>query len=100
MKLVYPENGLYELVKSDLEEVRNLLSNVSNVYFSVPYDFSEYGELMNLKDQIRSYQREIDSLLDKASLVTSEYRQLEEDLKSRTAMLDSQLVTARERTIT
>ena len=100
MKLVYPENGLYELVKSDLEEVRNSLGNAANVYYSVPYDFYEYDELMNLRDQLYSYQRKIDSLLDQASLVSSEYRELDENLKTQAAILDSQIVTKRERSIT
>ena len=99
MKLVYPENGLYELVKSDLEETKEKLMIASNIYFSVPDDFSERGRLLNLRGDIQSFQRKVDGLLDKASLVTSQYRELEEELKMKASILDSHLVTKRDRLI-
>ena len=99
MRLIYPENGLYQLVKNDLENVKSLLSGVANISFSVPDSFNESGGLMELSSTIQSFQRKVDSLLDRASQVTNLYRDLDEELKGNTAILDSQIVTKRERLI-
>lgn len=63
MKLVYPSNGLINVTKIDIKDLRdNLYKAKNNTKYDIPLDFSYLNYLQGLENKINVYLKIVDKI--------------------------------------
>lgn len=99
-KLVYPNNGIYNCSRNDIETVIGDLSRIiSNCNLDIPSNFAYRSYLANLDSTIREYYNEIKSINYRLQHSDNNYETLENDLISNTKRMSTIKITERDRMI-
>lgn len=99
-KIVYPSEGVKNIIKSNIESTSNSLSSaINNTYYNVPSDFGYYNYLKDLNSTLTNYKKEAQKIMDIAASIDTKYNDLDTDLKSDSQKLPTSKMSQRDRMI-
>lgn len=99
-KLLYPEDGIYRLIKDEVYQLQEHLSNgLKYTDFNIPSSFYYKYYLNNLDNTLIAYKNELTSILEAAQKVNQNFEILEMDLNIKIKTLDNKKMQERERMI-
>ncbi len=99
-KLIYPNNGIYNYCRNDLENISSNLSNaIENCVFDIPNEFKYKAYLNNLNYLLSEYYKEINSINSKLRKTNDNYKILSDDLENDAKSLVAAKIKERDRMI-
>ncbi len=99
-KIVYPSEGVKNVIKSNIESTSSSLSSaINNTYYDVPSDFGYYDYLKDLNSTLTNYKKESQRIIDIAASIDTKYTELDRDLKVDSQKLPTSKMAQRDRMI-
>ena len=99
-RLKYPTNGIYNTVKSELDDcIQALNSASSNSNNTIPIKFTYKGYLNSLESTLRDYLKEINEIKSKIKATSKTFEDLELDMTEKSNVIGDYKVIERDRMI-
>lgn len=100
MKLVYPSNGLINVTKIDIKDLRdNLYKAKNNIKYDIPLDFSYLNYLQGLENKINVYLKIVDKIELMIQDIDHSYEALNNQLMSSIEKIEVYDIKERDRLI-
>ncbi len=100
MKLVYPSNGLINVTKIDIKDLRdNLYKAKNNTKYDIPLDFSYLNYLQGLENKINVYLKIVDKIELMIQDIDHSYEALNNQLMSSIEKIEVYDIKERDRLI-
>lgn len=99
-KLKYPSNGIYNTIRTELNDSLSHLNNASkNADYKVPGNFTYKSYMNSLKQTLKDYAKEIDNINDAVIKTNKTYEELEAEMNEKAKVINGYKVVERDRMI-
>lgn len=89
MRLIYPSNGLINVTKTDIKDLRdNLYKAKNSTKYDIPLDFSYLKYLQSLENKISVYLKIVDKIELMIQDIDSSYNVLNSELLDNISKID------------
>ena len=100
MRLIYPSNGLINVTKTDIKDLRdNLYKAKNSTKYDIPLDFSYLKYLQSLENKISVYLKIVDKIELMIQDIDSSYSVLNSELLDNISKIDFYEIKERDRLI-
>ena len=100
MRLIYPSNGLINVTKTDIKDLRdNLYKAKNSTKYDIPLDFSYLKYLKSLEKKIKNYLKIVDKIELMIQDIDSSYNILNSELLDNISKIDVYEIKERDRLI-
>lgn len=100
MRLIYPSNGLINVAKTDIKDLRdNLYKAKNSTKYDIPLDFSYLKYLQSLENKISVYLKIVDKIELMIQDIDSSYSVLNSELLDNISKIDVYEIKERDRLI-
>ncbi len=100
MRLIYPSNGLINVTKTDIKDLRdNLYKAKNSTKYDIPLDFSYLKYLQSLENKISVYLKIVDKIELMIQDIDSSYNVLNSELLDNISKIDVYEIKERDRLI-
>lgn len=100
MRLIYPSNGLINVTKTDIKDLRdNLYKAKNSTKYDIPLDFSYLKYLQSLENKISVYLKIVDKIELMIQDIDSSYSVLNSELLDNISKIDVYEIKERDRLI-
>lgn len=100
MKLIYPSNGLINVTKNDITDLRDSLYHAkSSTKYDIPLDFMYLNYLKGLENKVSVYLKIIDKIETMIQDVDTSYAALNSELLDSISKIDVYEIKERDRLV-